>query len=232
MPCSTLTEPQYRGIVQYYLLAGDVWRLNRLEWAAKTSMLKTLAAKHRSRVTLMARKLGSRGPAGETELLRGRHRAAGQEATDRQVRRHPAETAEEGGHRRPPGSPGNHPQGTGHPAPRGPVRVVPAARGRGSPPGPQARRPHPAGTPAARVGATHGQDAQEDAHRLHPLPPGHPRGHAHRCHGIATGEPRAPKGARVVRTGGRRKRTCRTAGTSPPGLPGVALLRQHPTPGI
>ena len=47
---------EYRGIVQYYLLAGDVWRLNRLEWAAKTSMLKTLAAKHRSRVTLMARK--------------------------------------------------------------------------------------------------------------------------------------------------------------------------------
>src|SRR5512135_1114293 len=37
-----------------------------------------------------------------------------------------------------------------------------------------------------------------------------------RCHGIATGEPRALKGARVVRTGGRRKRTCLTAGTSPP----------------
>jgi hypothetical protein len=33
-----------------------VWRLNRLEWAAKTSMLKTLAAKHRSRVSHMARK--------------------------------------------------------------------------------------------------------------------------------------------------------------------------------
>jgi len=47
---------EYRGIVQYWLLAGDVWRLNRLEWAAKTSMLKTLAAKHRSRVTKMARK--------------------------------------------------------------------------------------------------------------------------------------------------------------------------------
>jgi len=47
---------EYRGIVQYYLLAGDVWRMNRLEWAAKTSMLKTLAAKHRSRVTPMARK--------------------------------------------------------------------------------------------------------------------------------------------------------------------------------
>jgi hypothetical protein len=23
---------RYRGIVQYYLLAGDVWRLNRLHW--------------------------------------------------------------------------------------------------------------------------------------------------------------------------------------------------------
>jgi hypothetical protein len=47
---------EYRGLVQYYLLAGDVWRLNRLEWVAKTSLLKTLAAKHRSRVTPMARK--------------------------------------------------------------------------------------------------------------------------------------------------------------------------------
>jgi hypothetical protein len=35
---------EYRGIVQYYLLAGDVWRLNRLEWVASTSMLKTLGA--------------------------------------------------------------------------------------------------------------------------------------------------------------------------------------------
>ena len=47
---------EYRGIVQYYLLAGDVWRLNRLEWVASTSMLKTLAAKHGSSVTKMARK--------------------------------------------------------------------------------------------------------------------------------------------------------------------------------
>jgi group II intron reverse transcriptase/maturase len=47
---------EYRGITQYYLLAGDVWRLNRLEWVAETSMLKTLAAKHGSTVTKMARK--------------------------------------------------------------------------------------------------------------------------------------------------------------------------------
>jgi hypothetical protein len=47
---------EYRGIVQYYLRAGDLWRLNQLHWAARTSMLKTLAAKHGSTVTKMARK--------------------------------------------------------------------------------------------------------------------------------------------------------------------------------
>jgi group II intron reverse transcriptase/maturase len=51
---------EYRGIAQYYLLAGDVSRLNRLEGVAKTSMLKTLAAKHRSTVTKMARKYKAR----------------------------------------------------------------------------------------------------------------------------------------------------------------------------
>jgi hypothetical protein len=35
---------EYRGLVEYYLLAGDVHRLNRLEWVMKTSMLKTLGA--------------------------------------------------------------------------------------------------------------------------------------------------------------------------------------------
>jgi hypothetical protein len=47
---------EYRGLVQYYLLAGNVARLHRLRWIAETSMLKTLAAKHRSTVTKMARK--------------------------------------------------------------------------------------------------------------------------------------------------------------------------------
>ncbi|WP_367322737.1 reverse transcriptase domain-containing protein [Streptomyces sp. HUAS ZL42] len=46
----------YRGIVQYYLLAGDVSRLHRLRWVMETSMLKTLAAKHRSTVPKMAAK--------------------------------------------------------------------------------------------------------------------------------------------------------------------------------
>ena len=35
---------EYRGIVGYYLLATDVWRLGDLHWHALTSMLKTLGA--------------------------------------------------------------------------------------------------------------------------------------------------------------------------------------------
>ena len=45
---------EYRGIVNYYLLAQDVWRLSTLCWYAQTSMLKTLAAKHKSSVAKMA----------------------------------------------------------------------------------------------------------------------------------------------------------------------------------
>ena len=45
---------EYAGVVNYYLLAQDVWRLSKLYWHAVTSMLKTLAAKHHSTVTKMA----------------------------------------------------------------------------------------------------------------------------------------------------------------------------------
>ena len=47
---------EYRGIVQYYLLAGDVYRLDRLHWVMQTSLLKTLAGKYGSTVTTMARR--------------------------------------------------------------------------------------------------------------------------------------------------------------------------------
>ncbi|MEQ4725929.1 reverse transcriptase domain-containing protein [Nonomuraea sp. B19D2] len=47
---------EYRGIVQYYLLASDVFRLDRLHWVMETSLLKTLAGKHRSTVSTMARR--------------------------------------------------------------------------------------------------------------------------------------------------------------------------------
>jgi group II intron reverse transcriptase/maturase len=51
---------EYRGIVNYYMLAHDVHRLNTLHWNALTSMLKTLAAKHHSSVSKMAARFKAR----------------------------------------------------------------------------------------------------------------------------------------------------------------------------
>jgi group II intron reverse transcriptase/maturase len=45
---------EYRGLVNYYLLAGDVSRLNRVHWVMETSLLKTLACKYHSTVSKMA----------------------------------------------------------------------------------------------------------------------------------------------------------------------------------
>src|SRR6266498_939934 len=47
---------EFRGIAQYYLLATNVWKLDRLRWVVQTSMLATLARKHKSTVTKMAAK--------------------------------------------------------------------------------------------------------------------------------------------------------------------------------
>lgn len=47
---------RYRGIVNYYLLAGDVFRLNRLHWVMQSSLLCSLANKHRSTMSKTARK--------------------------------------------------------------------------------------------------------------------------------------------------------------------------------
>ena len=49
-------QSEYAGLVQYYLLAQDVFRLGRLHWVMETSLLKTLAGKHRSTVGKMAAK--------------------------------------------------------------------------------------------------------------------------------------------------------------------------------
>jgi group II intron reverse transcriptase/maturase len=51
---------EYRGVVNYYRLAQDVWRLSKLRWNAETSMLKTLAAKHKSTVAQTAARYKAR----------------------------------------------------------------------------------------------------------------------------------------------------------------------------
>src|SRR5258707_518636 len=64
-------QAEYAGLVQYYLLAQDVFRLGRLLWVMETSLLKTLAGKHRSTVSAMARKYKStvQNPAGPRKCL-------------------------------------------------------------------------------------------------------------------------------------------------------------------
>ena len=49
-------QQEYRGIVEYYLLAKNVSNLYRLHWAMKGSLLKTLANKHKTSTTAIARK--------------------------------------------------------------------------------------------------------------------------------------------------------------------------------
>jgi type II intron maturase/AI2M/AI1M-like HNH endonuclease len=51
---------EFRGYVNYYLLAHNVGKLYRLKWTMETAMLKTLANKHKSTVTKMARKYRTR----------------------------------------------------------------------------------------------------------------------------------------------------------------------------
>jgi Type II intron maturase/AI2M/AI1M-like, HNH endonuclease len=49
-------QAEYRGVVQYYLLAHNVGWFNKVQWVTETSLLKTLAGKHKSSVVAMARK--------------------------------------------------------------------------------------------------------------------------------------------------------------------------------
>ncbi len=53
-------QAEYRGLVQYYIMAHNVASLNEVEWVTVTSLLKTLAAKHKSSVNKMAKKHKSR----------------------------------------------------------------------------------------------------------------------------------------------------------------------------
>ena len=67
---------EYRGIVQYYLLAGDVCGLGRLHWVMETSLLKTLAGKYHSTVSKMAAQVQGhdRHTARAAQVHAGQHR--------------------------------------------------------------------------------------------------------------------------------------------------------------
>jgi hypothetical protein len=123
--CSIISRDgaEYRGIVQYYLLAGDVYRLDRLHWVMVTSLLKTLAGKYDSSVSKMARTYGAAiaTPHGPRRCLQvSVDRGEGRKPPGRDVRWYPAEAAEERGPAGPRTSPSprqggrqSRPQGDG-----------------------------------------------------------------------------------------------------------------------
>ncbi|WP_405886532.1 hypothetical protein OG762_50110 (plasmid) [Streptomyces sp. NBC_01136] len=88
---------EYRGVVQYYLLAHDVHRLHRLRWIMETSMIKTLQA------PLLGVEDG--GPlqgqdphsVRSADLLRGTDRARREQPAGRTVRRCSPQAAKESG---------------------------------------------------------------------------------------------------------------------------------------
>jgi hypothetical protein len=49
-------QDEYRGIVQYYMLAQNVSSFWKLNWVMQTSLLKTLANKHKTTISKIARK--------------------------------------------------------------------------------------------------------------------------------------------------------------------------------
>ncbi len=61
---------EYRGFVQYYALARNMFWLHRLHWYMRASLLKTLACRHRSSSTEMVRKYGSTCTTDDGKTLR------------------------------------------------------------------------------------------------------------------------------------------------------------------
>jgi hypothetical protein len=47
---------EYRGLMNYYILAHNIERMTKVHWAMRRSLLMTLANKHKSSVAKMARK--------------------------------------------------------------------------------------------------------------------------------------------------------------------------------
>jgi group II intron reverse transcriptase/maturase len=222
---------EYRGIVQYYLLASDVFRLHRLRWAAETSLLKTLAAKHRSTVSAMARKHRATitTPHGPRVCFQATVERPGRKPLVTRFggiplkRQKKAAIAD-----RLPALPTRRKELTQRLRTRRcewcdmltdveihQVRKLADLADR---------------TAATLVGAAHGPDAQEDPGGLRLLPSGHPPRKPNRArHGVIAGEPRAGKLARGVRTGGRWKRTRlrRAPRQRPTGVERRPLASQH-----
>src|SRR5262249_28744525 len=66
-------QSEYRGYAQYYALAQNLYQMGELKWIMGTSMLKTLATKHRSTLTAMVKRYQAmiETPYGQMKGFRG-----------------------------------------------------------------------------------------------------------------------------------------------------------------
>ena len=163
---------EYRGVVNYYLLAKDAWRLRTLRWHAEVSMLKTLALKHQSTVSKMAARHKAKIITGDgpRTCFEARRRRRGKpdlvarfggiilRQDRRAVITDPAPVRV------------RVPQGTARAAPPAGMRTLRDRRHGGSPPGGRTQRTRETGTGPASVGRPHGENAAQDAHRLRAVP--------------------------------------------------------------
>lgn len=63
-------QQKYRGLVQYYKLASNLWRLGKVYWMMKQSLLKTLANKHKTTVNAMFKKLADTHQLADGKILK------------------------------------------------------------------------------------------------------------------------------------------------------------------
>jgi len=67
----TTYQQEYRGIVQYYLYAANVHWFHKLHWVMRTSLLKTLAYKHKTSVMAMVRRYETDIQTSQGKTLKG-----------------------------------------------------------------------------------------------------------------------------------------------------------------
>ena len=164
---------EYAGVVNYYLLARDVYRLNTLRWNAESSMLRTLARKHRSSVAKMAARHKAKIETSDglrTCFEARKHREGKKDLVARfggiilrQDRRAVI--------RDPAPAPAAYPRkelvkrlrNTG-------MRALRDRHHGDSPPGHRPQNARETGTGPACVGRAHGENAAQDAHRLRAVP--------------------------------------------------------------
>ena len=197
---------EYRGIVQYYLLAGR--RLATEPAALGDADLAAQDAGRQARLVGLEDGPQTRGhdrnTARATQVHAGSRRARrGSQTAGRNVRWYSAQAAEERGPHRPPTSPGSRPRQRADPsAPNGAVRALRTNGESASAPDPQPRGAQQARPAAARMDASDGKAAAQDPYCLRHLPRQDPSRAANHDHDIVTGEPGDRKRSRRVREGG------------------------------